>query len=120
MRVATGAERKTGTRGPVVGAKGLAAASEPTTLMSLGFRLVGLWRRRWAAEVEIGPGRLPFSFIFYFLFLFIIILNKFWILNMSFTLQPVYISSNPVIGITGLYLLIFLHLTFIFFSFSNF
>jgi hypothetical protein len=77
MRVATGAERKTGTRGPVVGAKGLAAASEPTTLMSLGFRLVGLWRRRWAAEVEIGPGRLPFSFIFYFLFLFIIILNKF-------------------------------------------
>jgi hypothetical protein len=52
-----GAEGRAGTRGPPVGAKGLAAAAELTVPMGLGFRLAGLRRRRWtgAGFSESGP-----------------------------------------------------------------
>jgi hypothetical protein len=50
--------------GPRVGAKGLAAAAEPTALMGIGFRLVGL------QTVEIGLGRSWFLFSFCFPFFF--------------------------------------------------
>jgi hypothetical protein len=74
--------------GPRVSVTGLAAAAEPTALIGLGFRLVGLWRGRKLGRQKNWPkAQVMFLFFILFLFCFYFQLNSLLNLSLNFIYQ---------------------------------
>jgi hypothetical protein len=74
----------------------------------------------WAKIRDRNPGKSPlflFFYVLFFVFLYSQLFESKFEFEHEFHLEVSYTSSNPNVGKTYFYLLIFIHIIFIFFSF---